>query len=143
MSLYNEETPGFKFLRDYLHMDYENTESLACRVAERAETVISDKDARIQQLEAEVARLIPISADRKDWQDVAMKTVAERDKLLADLAAARLDSARLEALYHGLLFAVGMKHEGETRHETALRYIRQAEQCSSEADTARAPEGKK
>jgi hypothetical protein len=29
--------------------------------------------------------------------------------------------------YHELLYAVGNKYEGETRHETALRYIRQAE----------------
>lgn len=32
-----------------------------------------------------------------------------------------------QALYHELLFAVANKHPGETRHETALRYIRQAE----------------
>jgi len=29
--------------------------------------------------------------------------------------------------YDELLYAVGNKHEGETRHETALRYIREAE----------------
>lgn len=36
-------------------------------------------------------------------------------------------------LYAELLYAVGNKHEGETRHETALRYIRQAEQSSGDA----------
>ena len=30
-------------------------------------------------------------------------------------------------LYHQLLYAVEAKHEGETRHETALRYIRERE----------------
>jgi hypothetical protein len=30
-------------------------------------------------------------------------------------------------LYHELLFAVGNKYEGESRHQTALRYIQQAE----------------
>lgn len=30
--------------------------------------------------------------------------------------------------YNELLYAVGKKTEGETRHETALRYIRQAEE---------------
>lgn len=34
---------------------------------------------------------------------------------------------RLSALYYELLFAVGEKHPGETRHQTALRYIQQAE----------------
>lgn len=35
--------------------------------------------------------------------------------------------------YNELIFAVGMKHKGETRHETALRYIRQAETSNGEA----------
>jgi len=35
---------------------------------------------------------------------------------------------REKGLYQELLFAVGNKYEGETRHETALRYIKQAEQ---------------
>lgn len=30
-------------------------------------------------------------------------------------------------LYYQLLYAVQSKHEGETRHETALRYIRERE----------------
>lgn len=34
---------------------------------------------------------------------------------------------RLRALYNELLYAVASKHEGETRHETALRYIRERE----------------
>ena len=32
-----------------------------------------------------------------------------------------------EALYHELLFAVAKKFPGESRHDTALRYIRQSE----------------
>lgn len=34
---------------------------------------------------------------------------------------------RLRSAYHELIFAVVSKHEGETRHETALRHIREAE----------------
>lgn len=34
---------------------------------------------------------------------------------------------RKGALYNELLFAVGRKFPGETRHQTALRYIREAE----------------
>ena len=33
----------------------------------------------------------------------------------------------LRTRYHELLYAVAIKHEGETRHETALRYIRERE----------------
>lgn len=38
-----------------------------------------------------------------------------------------------KAKYHELLFAVGKKYPNETRHETALRYIQQAEAESSNA----------
>ena len=34
---------------------------------------------------------------------------------------------RLRGLYEELLFAVGNKYPGETRHQTALRYIQRAE----------------
>lgn len=33
-----------------------------------------------------------------------------------------------EAKYHELIMAVGNKYPDETRHQTALRYIRQSEQ---------------
>jgi hypothetical protein len=33
----------------------------------------------------------------------------------------------VESKYNELLFAVGSKRVGETRHDTALRYIKQAE----------------
>ena len=38
-----------------------------------------------------------------------------------------------EEKYSELLMAVGNKYEGETRHETALRYLRRAEQGNSTA----------
>lgn len=34
---------------------------------------------------------------------------------------------RIRTLYNELILAVSMKHDGETRHETALRYIRERE----------------
>ena len=54
----------------------------------------------------------------------------------------RADKAEnLEARYNELLLAVSNKHPGETRHETALRYIRECEMpkddgaCSQDAST--------
>lgn len=38
------------------------------------------------------------------------------------------EAERLSNLYHELIFAVERKFDGESRHETALRYIREAEQ---------------
>ena len=44
---------------------------------------------------------------------------------IAEWAASEIE--RVHGLYEELLLAVGNKHPGETRHQTALRYIRQAE----------------
>lgn len=38
------------------------------------------------------------------------------------------EAIKIVKLYHELLYAVGMKWPGETRRQTALRYIRQAEE---------------
>jgi hypothetical protein len=39
---------------------------------------------------------------------------------------------QLEAKYYDLIYAVSQKWPNETRHETALRYIRQAETITNE-----------
>ena len=38
--------------------------------------------------------------------------------------------AEAQAQYSELVMQVGTKHEGESRHDTALRYLRQAERPS-------------
>lgn len=56
--------------------------------------------------------------------------VAIRGSADASIAQAQADTAelaRLRDLYYELLYAVGIKHPGETRHQTVLRYIQQAE----------------
>ena len=39
----------------------------------------------------------------------------------------RAELERVKALYHELLYGVAKKFPNETRHQTALRYIQQAE----------------
>jgi hypothetical protein len=56
---------------------------------------------------------------------------------LAAVAAERAKVEALESRYNELLLAVGNKHPGETRHQTALRYLRQAEDTSHNAATER------
>ena len=59
-----------------------------------------------------------------------LAAVAIRGVTDARIAEAQTDAAelaRLRGLYEELLFAVGNKYPGETRHQTALRYIQQAE----------------
>ena len=51
------------------------------------------------------------------------------DPNLNDEAADEIE--RLREKYNELLYAVGNKHADETRHETALRYIKQAERSVS------------
>lgn len=46
---------------------------------------------------------------------------------------------RLRSLYNELLYAVERKHDGETRHETALRYIREAESRANSGSACESP----
>ncbi len=57
----------------------------------------------------------------KAWCESFGKWFAESQ----DLKDAAITDA--SALYHQLLYAVERKFEGESRHDTALRYIREAE----------------
>lgn len=50
--------------------------------------------------------------------------------LEAERATALRERDDVTALYHDLLYQVGNKYPGETRHETARRYIREREQGS-------------
>ena len=45
----------------------------------------------------------------------------------------RKELRRVLGLYHSLLYAVGKKYPSESRHETALRYITEAEFAGAEA----------
>lgn len=49
-----------------------------------------------------------------------------------DFITRLLEAERKE--YDELILAVGNKHKGETRHQTALRYIQDAEKSSGEAE---------
>lgn len=55
------------------------------------------------------------------------KSFLKWDKELNDLHYP-IENEEIRNKYYELMFAVGNKYKGETRHETALRYIRQAEE---------------
>lgn len=60
------------------------------------------------------------------------------DYARAAIAAAGQGGEDAKVLYNELLFAVATKHPGESRHQTALRYIRRAEEAKcSTATTAK------
>ena len=49
------------------------------------------------------------------------------DQMETDSRSNHESYSKLAAAYHELLYAVGNIHRDETRHQTALRYIREAE----------------
>ena len=60
-----------------------------------------------------------------------------RDAITAlEAALAEPEPDAIAAKYNELLMAVAQKHPDETRHETALRYITQAENQSNAPDRA-------
>lgn len=75
------------------------------------------------------------AAQMRDY--AAQEVAAERERILAALpggdsvdpqwVADLVRSGPMRGLYDELLYAVGNKYPGETRHQTALRYIQQAE----------------
>ena len=46
---------------------------------------------------------------------------------MAELAQLEAENAKLKRDYYELIWEVAKKHQGETRHETARRYIRERE----------------
>lgn len=58
---------------------------------------------------------------------VAVVIQSEASVRVAEAKTDADELARLRGMYEELLFAVGNKHPGETRHQTALRYIQQTE----------------
>lgn len=77
-----------------------------------------------------------LRADRDEWERLwkkASMAVLDLQGKLNDLSAS---SKAVGLKYHELLMAVERKTPGETRHETALRYIVQSEVCNDDAAKA-------
>jgi hypothetical protein len=80
-----------------------------------------------------------------EWRDVTGDNVilacAYRiDELERELAAAQARIKRLEEDYMDLIMQVERKFDGETRHQTAKRYIMHTEQLANECGPAKQPE---
>lgn len=76
-------------------------------------------DADIGFNEGELRKMLN-ALNRYDWLEHQVRSLtAERDKY--------------RDAYNELIFAVSHKYESETRHQTALKYIQQAEESSGEA----------
>jgi len=89
----------------------------------------------VAQRNATIAALEQRINDLETNLFAATATVASLEDKLATVERER-DQAR--AVYDALLFSVHRKFPGETRHQTALRYIRQAEQLATDGQTKQA-----
>lgn len=82
------------------------------------------------------AQVVELDAHATAWERERADCLAEHPpepwaaQLRAENATLRARLEEVELKYRGLLFAVSNKHEGESRHETALRYILEAERSS-------------
>jgi hypothetical protein len=65
--------------------------------------------------------------------DISIAAPAARNSAVVDIVDSRAVQTPTEILYHELLYAVGNLYPNETRHETALRYIRKAETTGNSA----------
>ncbi len=76
---------------------------------------------------------IPIPLGQLKWVCAVMSAFERAHRGRQHMAGmTRFTSSESEVAgkYHELLYAVTLKHPGKTRHETALRYIRRAEEPS-------------
>ena len=96
--------------------------------AEQAQAIclaINGAQRRLREAEAENKRILELHKG----------LMAEADRRL-EAAERRVEREETDwsKLYHELLYAVGNKYPGETRHQTALRYIQNAERGSNQCD---------
>lgn len=67
----------------------------------------------------------------RDLRQRFTENAEQFDALMVEMLA---ENDRLRKLYDELIMEVATKHPGESRHETALRYIRSAENRSSHCE---------
>lgn len=104
---------------------------------------------------AATQRNLPIGVSESERRDLRLAAMLLRDQWAriqraeAEVYVARKRAADLQIAwdvsqkYHELLYAVAVVHPGESRHETALRYIRQAEQHIGGPTSARVTQERK
>lgn len=61
-------------------------------------------------------------------EETHAELLAQLYEILALVEKQEKEAIEVKAKYQELILSVGKKYEGETRHETARRYILQAEQ---------------
>lgn len=122
-------------------INWSDTAILACREIARLRADGATLKVRADEAHAahsaSFGALQTLSAALFDGEVDDYAALAE--KIIARVKQAEAAGATLRERYNELIFAVGNKAEGETRHQTALRYIQQAEQNTSAASAPKEP----
>mgnify|MGYP003661816039 CR=1 FL=1 len=71
--------------------------------------------------------------------DTREQSLAHLEEAHREIENMEHEKLHLSELYRELLFSVESKHEGESRHDTALRYIRERETSARTCDKADPP----
>lgn len=93
----------------------------------------------ITTLRAEVERL---TQEREGDRADRARILSAYNDCAASLRSAEAELAEARKLYQELLFAVERKWPGESRHQTALRYIREREMPTNQTGQGAAMHGK-
>ena len=125
--VYDEESPEPTFVGD---MADEEFDIVRRRLTASA---VPEEVRRLPQELRELAQNF-LMVEQGDLAEQLSDMAADAEKALASPPAVSDD---YKEKYHELLYAVAKKHPGESRHETALRYIKNAESgmyCLAETD---------
>jgi hypothetical protein len=127
---------------------FSQTEVMLSKDNEKSYVRYSDHMKEVHELRREVERLREAGKDALKELDSLWDSKCDVDGLAykndkIEALRAALNSQKIfdssqevqgeNGKYHELLYAVGTKYSGESRHETALRYIRQAERRTDTA----------
>ena len=89
-------------------------------------------------LAASEARCRELEESNRILFNANIKLSEERNEVARDNAALRERLKAVEEKYSDLIMQVGKKFTGESRHETAKRYIRERENATCESATGKA-----
>jgi hypothetical protein len=138
---------NYKYCGSVLFVVYSASELQ--RIIDQRDRLLAEQQERIAELEAELAEAKRVTFDQavlermnaleaelsaaNERAEFGWKTANINEKARQAMMAER-DAARKDHLE--LLYAVSRKYPGESRHQTALRYITEAEERSLTSDAA-------